>query len=336
MTARRWPWQTWSASLATRSREWALKRQGSDKHGTELHARRIYILPTRIGFVYATVVLVLLLGSMNYSNNMGFALTFLLTGIGIVCMHHCQRNLSGLRVNFLDSESDFAGQHVSFRLQLDNPGKQTRWQLRTGWDRLDGQFADLHEARCTTIGLSLKAARRGRLPMPRVAITSDFPLGLFRAWSWIHMDSSAIVWPAPSDQADAPPVTGTDDVSGHSIVDGGDELSGVREYRASDSPRRIDWKALARYGELLVREFRDGSCSECWLDWDALEQGDAEQRLSILTRLALDANANDRTFGLKLPDCTVAPGSGETHLNECLNRLALFGHVDADVAEEPG
>ena len=36
----------------------------------------------------------MLLGAMNYNNNLGFALTFLLAGVGIVSMHHCHHNLA--------------------------------------------------------------------------------------------------------------------------------------------------------------------------------------------------------------------------------------------------
>ena len=82
------PWQDWRARIAHRSRAWARRRQGADAQRAELNPRRIYILPTRAGLVYGSIVIALLLSSMNFSNNMGFALTFLLAAVGIISMHH--------------------------------------------------------------------------------------------------------------------------------------------------------------------------------------------------------------------------------------------------------
>ena len=77
---------------------WFRRRQGADGDSIELHQRRIYILPTRIGLGFGVVLFTMLLGALNYSNNMGFALAFLLTAVTVVSIHHCQRNLTGLRL----------------------------------------------------------------------------------------------------------------------------------------------------------------------------------------------------------------------------------------------
>ena len=108
----------------------------------------------------------------------------------------------------------------------------------------------------------------------------------------------------------------------------GDDLSGKRAYRRGDSLRRIDWKGLARHGELHVREFEDGGRGETWLDWDAFSGIEHERRLSVLTRLALDAHSDNRCWGLRLPGTHLAPASGLHHLHACLDALALFGYPD--------
>ena len=318
-------WRDWSAQLATRSRAWARQRQGNDKTSAELHTRRVYILPTRAGLVYAAIVLTLLISSMNFSNNMGFALTFLLTGIGLVSMQHCQRNLARLRLSLLDTQACFAGEHAGFDLRLANPTQLPRWQLRIGWDSQPEQSVQLAGDSGESIGLSLLSNARGRIPAPRIRVSSVFPLGLFRAWAWVHLEASAIVWPKPAAYATPAAGAGQDELSAHVHEHRGDDLSGVREYAYGDSPRRIDWKALARSGELRVREYQDGGVTKTWLDWDALEGHDTEARLSILTRLALDAEAAGHNWGLRLPYQTVPPDAGTAHLHTCLGLLALHG-----------
>jgi uncharacterized protein (DUF58 family) len=318
-------WRDWSAVLAARSRAWARQRQGSDKLQAELHARRIYILPTRAGLVYGAIVFLLLISSMNFSNNMGFALTFLLTGIGLVSMQHCQRNLARLRLGLTDTQACFAGERAGFLLRFANPTPAPRWQLQVGWDKQPGQALKIAGESCADLTLQHETRARGRMQAPRIRISSVFPLGLFRAWAWVHLDASAIVWPQPA--AHAVPVggAGQDHTAFNARQPAGDDLSGVRDYQYGDSPRRIDWKALARSGELRVREYQDGGVAKTWLDWDALEGHDTETRLSILTRLALDAEAEGLIWGLRMPGRIVQADTGTPHLHGCLDLLALHG-----------
>ena len=60
--------------LEQRARSWILRRQGRDVDPVELRRNRIYILPTRVGFTYAAMLFAMLLGGMNYNNNLGLAL----------------------------------------------------------------------------------------------------------------------------------------------------------------------------------------------------------------------------------------------------------------------
>ena len=55
--------------------------------------RRVYILPTQLGWLFALTLAILLVGSINYALSLGFALTFLLAGMGLAGMAHTARNL---------------------------------------------------------------------------------------------------------------------------------------------------------------------------------------------------------------------------------------------------
>ena len=44
-----------------------------------LRHRRVYIVPTRLGWLYGATLAILLIGSINYALSLGFALTFLLS-----------------------------------------------------------------------------------------------------------------------------------------------------------------------------------------------------------------------------------------------------------------
>jgi hypothetical protein len=88
--------------------------------------RRVYILPTRLGWLFAATLLILLIGSINYALALGFALTFLLAGVGLAGMVHTARNLARIAVSTGRAEPVFAGEAAQFRIYLDG---------RSGYDR---------------------------------------------------------------------------------------------------------------------------------------------------------------------------------------------------------
>lgn len=116
--------------ISERVHRWALKRQGRDSGVITLHSGRTYILPTAVGLVFALTTFAMLLGSMNYNNNMSFALTFTLAALGLVAMHQCQRNIVGLEIKFAGVDPVFAGQAALFRIALRNRSSKRRYQMQ--------------------------------------------------------------------------------------------------------------------------------------------------------------------------------------------------------------
>ena len=108
---------------------WAERRQGRDSTAITLKRRRIYILPTRFGLVFGALVFAMLLGSLNYGASLGFVLTFLLTGLGLVIMHHCHNNLLGMEIRFAGAVPVFAGQPAAYRIALVNGATSPRYEL---------------------------------------------------------------------------------------------------------------------------------------------------------------------------------------------------------------
>jgi len=316
--------------MAEGGRRWFLKRQGMDDLDVVLHRRRIYILPTRSGLMYAAVLFILLLGSLNYANNIGFILTFLLSAVGIVAMHHCHRNLTGLQIAFVTSDPVFAKQ--SARVEFTLTSSHDRWQVEAGWDT-DTQVSvdtDGH----VRIRLNLPVTERGWITCPRIGLSTTYPLGLFRAWAWVYMDLHTLVYPEPSDYQAELTAADHDTQSSGLAGQGDDEFSELREYRPGDPVKRIAWKSVASTGSLLVKEYREGGQAPRWIDWDHIKQNGTENKLSAMCRLALNADQKQNVYGLRLPDVIVPPSRGKQHLHQCLRELALFGHSASHTGQE--
>jgi len=77
---------------------WIAARNPATADSIFLHNRRLYILPTRFGYLFAIMQLVLLLAAINYQNSMAYVLTFLLTALGIISLWQTHKNLLGLSI----------------------------------------------------------------------------------------------------------------------------------------------------------------------------------------------------------------------------------------------
>src|SRR5262245_53014735 len=305
-------------------RRWIRKRQGSDRDPVELKRGRIYILPTTLGIAYAAMLFAMLMGGMNYGNNLGLALTFLLASIGLVAMHHCHGTLSGLTLRLVAAEAGFAGDKVAFQLLLDNAAVASRPRIEISADRATAQVVDVPAMSSAPAALAVPSERRGRLPLERFVVATRHPLGLFRAWAVVHPGYSAIVWPRPAQRGAVPPGVETDTGGAQDRAQGDEDFAGLKPFQPGDSLRRIAWKAFARGQGLHTKQYAGTDVTSHVFDWDSLAGLDAESRLSQLCRWVLDAHERGEAFGLRLPGAWIPPNIGTAHRQHCLNSLALF------------
>jgi len=284
----------------------------------ELHRRRIYIVPTMFGLVFSILLLVMLVGALNYSNNAALLLTCLLGAASSNSMLSGFRSLNGLRLNHVRAGHALAGQPIELTLTFET--ERARNAVRLDLGDVSCAFA-IEPNGSTSVRLSLPTTERGWLPLPRIRIWSTWPIGLFRAWSWLHPDQSVLVWPQPERTGPAPNAPADD--ARHMRLYRGDELASLRDYRAGDPQRHIAWKASAHHDNLLVKDFEQPQSRPQWqLDWRLLGGMDKEARIARLARWVGEAQAERRSYSLWLPDTEIAAGSGPLHYAHCMTALA--------------
>jgi uncharacterized protein (DUF58 family) len=291
-----------------------------------LRHRRVYIVPTRVGWLYGATLAILLIGSINYALSLGFALTFLLAGLGLAAMVHTARNLARTAVSAGRSEPVYAGESAQFHLLLDSRVPFERPSILVRHVAGGAQLVtDVPPLAVAEVVLAVPAAKRGWQPLGRVMLETRFPLGLFRAWSYVEPDARCLVYPRP-ERTPLPPTS--PDVrtgSARAQAAGSDDFSALRAYQASDSPRHVAWKAVARAQDMLTKQFSGEAAGELWLDWRLLPAGlDLERRLSCLAGWVLAAQQAGMLYGLRLPGTEISPARGDAHRAACLTALALF------------
>jgi uncharacterized protein (DUF58 family) len=298
-----------------------LHRQGIDTAPFDLNQRRLFILPTRHGWVFAALLVGLLIGSANYSISLGYLFTFLLGGLGMVAMFHTQRNLSGLRLSPGSPEPVFAGDPALFPLHLENPAGLARHALTLAGR--DGEvLCDIPGYARISASIPAQPSHRGMHPIGRITLSSTWPLGLFRCWTVFEFDWQVLVYPRPAASHWPLPIPRGTGMSSPVEAAGEDSFSGLRNYHPGDSPRRVAWKAVARGLALQTKHFSGQPAGSLWLDWNAAPEHDAEARLSRLARWALEAEKGRVEWAMRLPARSIRAGRGEAHLRLCLEALA--------------
>jgi uncharacterized protein (DUF58 family) len=295
----------------------------------KLGQRNIYILPTRAGFTFSLTLLVMLLASINYQLNLGYALTFLLAGAALVSMHLTHGNLRGLTLHLRAPAPGFAGEPALLEVVMTNPGRERHGlALRFEDRRIFGDAVVWSDAPAGGQGVthvSLVPAVRGWHAIPALVIETVFPFGLFRAWTVWRPASRVLAWPRPEPLPPPLPAgagrTGDERASRRSA---GSELDGVRPWRRGDTMRQVVWKKVAHSGQLVSRETTGSSIRELWLDWHDAAAGDAEQRLSRLAAWVLQADREGLDTGLRLPGRTLPPAQGDAHRRAALDLLATW------------
>lgn len=292
-----------------------------------LSRRRVYVLPTRAGLLYAAVVATMLVASINYALALGYALTFLLAALGLVSMLHTWRNLAHLVLRAGRADPVHAGELADFGLVVRNSGPLERWALELSVpDTAQLHLFDVGARAEPMISVALPTARRGWLEPPIFTIATRYPLGLWRAWAYWTPAARVLVYPQPESPAAPLPESAIVGGGAARARAGDDDLAAIRPYRAGDSPRRVAWKAMARTGSEtpLTLQFEGGWGGELELDWFALPSGlDTEARLRRLTRWVVDADAAGLRYALRLPDRAIAVDGGPAHRAACLEALAL-------------
>ncbi|WHZ11073.1 MAG: hypothetical protein OJF60_001512 [Burkholderiaceae bacterium] len=314
--------------LAARARQWWHNRI-APSDTIVLRQRNVYILPTRAGLMLGATLVVLLVASINYQLNLGYLLTFLLTGCGLVSMYVCHATLRGLTLNLAAPSPCFLGASATLEVQLASRRRTVRYGvgLTTAGERR-WAWTDVPAQGSTTLRIAFQPAGRGLQQAPTLIAETRYPLGTFRVWSIWRPAARVLVYPAPEPRAPALP---PGEPRGGGRVDplmASTEFDGARAYRRGDPARLVLWKKAAKTlaggsGELVSRDTERAQANELWLDFAQAGALPAEQRLSRLCAWVLRADGLNLRYGLRLPGLTVTPASGDAQRRRCLEALAL-------------
>lgn len=324
-------WTRWLDARSRRSDELVLTQ------------RNVYIVPSKGGWVYAFVAMVLLVAAINEQLNLAYALAFLLGGVGLSAMSSTHGNLRGLRLSVGQASRAHAGEPVSVTVKFDSPtGKAGRHGLLLERS-VPGEV--LPDA-VAEIVLSAPTQARGWMLLPRWRIETTYPLGLFRAWAYWRAASPVLVWPAL--EATPPELPGSPAAPSEAGVvqaSRDEDAQELRPWRRGDALHAVVWRKsairLAHGQDPISREATQAfQTATQWIDWVATQGLSTEARLSRLAAWLVMAERiaqhGGPAYGLRMPGLQRDGQFGPAHLQRCLDDLATWGTVDGEPLEDAG
>ncbi len=216
-------------------------------------------------FAFALLLFVMLLGALNYANNPALLLTCLFGAACGASLFAGFRAMNGLTLLRASADECHAGAPLSLHLRF-APSTRARPSLRLRHDNIETAFALAAADAEGDVTMTIATTRRGWLRPGRIRVSTEYPLGLFHIWSWLNPDAEFLVYPAP--ESPAPPLPGGGGNKAEQARAGtGEDHAGLRDYRVTDPPRLIAWKASARHESLLVRDAERRSDDALVLDY---------------------------------------------------------------------
>ncbi len=228
---------------------------------------------TREGWYYMGGILLIALAALNTGNNLLFLILASLIAAILMSGILSSITLSGVAMRLELPEHIFAGQPVRARIELENE-KVTlpSFSLRVEAAPAKGAPAALLETPVyfpylpkrshLSQGVPITFARRGAYRQDAFQIVTRFPFGFLQKSRRVELRTEALVYPSVEPTGDFLEILpGLQGVLESLAKGRGQDLYALREYVPTDSARHVHWKASARQGSLMVREFtREDDC----------------------------------------------------------------------------
>ena len=248
--------------------------------------KRLFRL-TRGGWIFILYTIGIGAGAINTGNNLLYLIFGLFLGMILSSGVLSDLTLWRVSVDLTAPISGYAGESLYFPVRLRNskkwfPSLSVQVQVE---GRLQGQPLN-GQAFCPSIGkngeastlLLLHPRTRGSFEVQAVKISTRFPFGLLnKSWMVRYAPTEILIYPAlvPIESMPSPSLREyPEEVIDIQRKGEGESLYGVREYRSSDNPKRIHWKASAKRAAGA-----QGGGGEHWLVKEMELEGD--ERVSL-------------------------------------------------------
>jgi len=223
---------------------------------------------SRAGWLYFGATLLVALAALNTGNNLLFLILSCLVSIILMSGILSSISLAGIELRIGLPEHIFAGQTVRAHVEIIN-GKLTLPSFALRVEAVVPKnspaaalletpvfFPYLPRQQNMKQSVPVTFLKRGLHVQDTFKIVTRFPFGFLQKARRIVLKSEALVYPSVESNSEVSEIFPGIDGSIESYHKGrGQDLHALREYVPTDSASHVHWKASARAGSLMVREF---------------------------------------------------------------------------------
>lgn len=277
----------------------------------------IYIVPTADGAKVLALNFLLLVIGLIYANNYVLLFNFFIFCLVLGSMFYTHYNLRGMRLIFGQVQNGHAneGNLLTLNFNSSNLLGHDRVLVSAYHQEFDAPFEQTfsYPPRTSTLSvtLPLRFKKRGEKMLRHIGISTEFPLGFFKAFTFFTIDSSFVCYP--------------ERINNHlSLIenfDGADREESeteLKKYIIGDSLKRVDWKRLAKSNLWLTKSLVGEDHLKIYINLSH-DETNIEDVLKQAAFSMSEAEINGIDYGLKLNDnVLLEPDKGSYHLEKCL------------------
>ncbi len=313
---------------------------------------------TREGWIYIIGIVLVALAAINTGNNLLFLILASLIASILMSGILSSITLAGVDLKLHLPEHIFAGQSVRASVELRNE-KTTlpSFSLRVEGAKKKNQpaaallekpvyFPYLPRQQAIKQSVPLLFAKRGVYRQEAFKLVTRFPFGFLQKALRLDLATQALVYPAVAASSEFLEVLPGLQGAMESTAKGrGQDLYALRGYLPNDSARHVHWKASARFGALMVREFaREDDC-RVLLVFDpqspaaaavapTKEQESFERAVTICAALAWNFHERNAMLEFRSAQASTPLAPASENIFSILRHLALVQPVAPDSTPE--
>lgn len=292
--------------------------------------------PTREGKRFLLATFLIAVAAVNTGNNLIYLILSMMLSILTISLAVLSLNLRGLTLSVSVQHPIFVRGRAIFKISISNrkrllPSYSIRVHLPEGIKGA-GYMPYISSSSEISMDVSVLFERRGIYRYDDFIIESGFPFILFTKKIKSRVSGEIIVYPEIKEvDGLLPELTGRGYGTYITRPGTGEELSMIRDFRYGDDMRRIHWKASAKAGKPMVKEFgiEDTKILTVILDTIRPLNKDIFEKAVSLAASVSDRLLRDGFF-VRLMTCRklIPFGSGSEHLFKILDILAVIEEED--------
>ena len=293
--------------------------------------------PTREGSRFLLATLLIGLASFNTGNNLIYLIFAMMTAILAASFLLLWLNLRGLGIHVNVNAPVFAAWDTLAVITITNPRRLLpAYSLRIGFpDGIAGEgfLAHVPAGGSAVVSVPVSFPKRGVVRYSDFTAASTFPFIFFTGSRRLRSAGEVLVYPEIKELPPVDMAAGAHGGQAGMRKGKGDELLSIRAYREGDDMKHVHWKATARAGSVMVREFAEEAPSTLTivLDNTLPAEGDVfERAVSYAASLAWKMTV-DEGFFVSLVTCNrrLPFGNGLEQVYRILDHLAVIEPQDS-------